>query len=349
MKTFEYVRATSVAEALVAAAGSGAHFLAGGTNIVDLMKGGAVVPSRLVDINGIPGLDQIQFQPNGDCRIGALVSNTQLSRHTQVLEQFPAVVEALLSGASAQLRNVATVGGNILQQTRCSYYYDTASPCNRRHAHSGCAALHGENASHAVVGWTTSCIATHPSDLCVALAALGAIVELESAEGVRHMTMDELYALPDAQGIGGPSLLPSEMVVAITIPAEAAKFAEHSCYLKVRDRTSFAFALVSTTAALRLEGDRVLEARIALGGVAHKPWRAYNAEQTLKNAFADTDAFARAAVVAMNEAAPSGDNSYKIELARRIISSALSRAVQGSQRNLRALPASPFSRSAQGE
>jgi xanthine dehydrogenase YagS FAD-binding subunit len=342
MNTFEFVRPATVAEAVAAAAVPGAAYHAAGTNLLDLMKGGVMRPQRLVDVNRLPGLDRIEHGPDGAVRIGALVRNADLAHDSRFARQFPAVAEALLSGASAQLRNAATVGGNLLQRTRCAYFYDTASACNKRSPGTGCDAIGGENRLHAVLGWSGSCIATHPSDFCVPLAALGAVVEIEGRDGARDVPMVDFHRLPGDTPERETVLAPGDLVVAVRLPAEAARFAAHARYLKVRERTSYAFAVVSAAAALRMEGGRIAEARIALGGVALKPWRADAAEAVLAGAQPDEAAFRRAAEAALADARPSGDNAFKIELARRIVARALHLAAAGTPARIPALPASPF-------
>ncbi len=250
MKQFEYVRPSTIPEAVAAAGEPGAAYLASGTNLLDLMKGGAVRPDRLVDVTHLPGLDRIEPLPDGGMRIGALVRNADLARDPEFARAYPAVAEALLSGASAQLRNAATVGGNLMQRTRCGYFHDAASACNRREPGSGCDALHGENRLHAVLGWTPSCIATHPSDFCVPLVALDAIVEIEGSAGRRELALEDLHLLPGETPEHESALEPGELIVALRLPPDAADFARHARYLKLRDRTSYAFAVVSAAAAL---------------------------------------------------------------------------------------------------
>ena len=342
MNRFDYVRPATVPEAVAAASAPGAAFLAAGTNLLDLMKGGVARPSRLVDLGRLPGLDGIEDLPDGSVRIGALVRNADLAHHPEFARRFPAVAEALLSGASAQLRNAATVGGNLLQRTRCAYFYDTASACNKRAPGSGCDARGGENRLHAVLGWSEHCIATHPSDFCVPLAALDAAVEIEGAAGRREVPLEAFHRLPDDAPERESVLAPGELITAVRLPGEAAEFAAHARYVKLRERTSYAFAVVSAAAALRLDGERIAEARLALGGVALKPWRARAAEAALAGARPEADAFRRAAEVALADAKPSGDNGFKIELARRIIVRALTLASAGTPERVPALPASPF-------
>ena len=345
MNPFDYVRPTTVRDAVAAAAEPGAVYLAAGTNLLDLMKGNVTRPRKLVDISHLPDLDLIADLPDGSVRIGALVRNADLARDRNFARRFPAVAEALLSGASAQLRNAATVGGNLLQRTRCAYFYDVASACNKRNPGAGCDARGGDNRLHAVMGWSESCIATHPSDFCVPLVALDAVVEVEGKAGRREIPLETLHRLPGDTPQRESVLEPGEMIVAVRLPAEAARFAAHARYLKVRERTSYAFAVVSAAAALRLEGNTIAEARLALGGVAPKPWRARDAERLLAGARADTSTFHRAAAAALAEAKPSGDNGFKIELARRIAVRALTLAAAGTPERLPALPASPLATS----
>jgi xanthine dehydrogenase YagS FAD-binding subunit len=342
MNVFDYVRPASVQDAVAAGAEPGSAYLAAGTNLVDLMKGGVMRPRRLVDVSRLPGLDRIEDLPDGGVRIGALVRNADLAHGPGFARRFPAVAEALLSGASAQLRNAATVGGNLLQRTRCAYFYDTASACNKRAPGSGCDARGGDNRMHAVLGWSESCIATHPSDFCVPLVALDAVLEIEGPGGKREVALDSLHTLPGTTPERETVLAPGEMIVALRLPASAAGFAAHARYLKVRDRTSYAFAVVSAAAALRLEDGRIVEARLGLGGVAPKPWRARAAEQVLVGALPGADAFRQAAEAALADARPSGDNAFKIELARRLVQRALALAAAGTPDRVPPLPASPF-------
>ena len=343
MNRFDYVRAGSVAEAVAAAAEPGATYLAAGTNLLDLMKGGLTRPGRLVDVTHLPGLDRIEHLPGGGVRIGALVRNSDLAYDAGFAKAHPAVAEALLSGASAQLRNAATVAGNLLQRTRCPYFYDPASACNKRDPGAGCDARGGETRLHAVLGWSEHCIATHPSDFCVPLVSLDAVVEIEGRAGARAVPLEALYRLPDDRPDRETVLEPGDLIIALRLPPEAAAFAGHSRYLKVRDRTSYAFAVVSVAASLRLDGSRIGEARIALGGVALKPWRARDAEAALAGAAPTEAAFRAAADAALAAAEPSGDNAFKIELARRLIVRTLTRAAAGTPDRVPALPASAFS------
>jgi xanthine dehydrogenase YagS FAD-binding subunit len=342
MRSFDYVRPATVREAVLAAAEPGAAYLAGGTNLLDLMKGGVSQPHRLVDITHLPGLDRIEDLPDGSVRIGALVRNADLAHNVDFARRFPAVAEALLSGASAQLRNAATVGGNVLQRTRCAYFYDVSSACNKRNPGSGCDGRRGENSLHAILGWSDSCIATHPSDLCVALVALDAVVEIEGRAGRREVTLEVFHQLPGDTPDRESVLESGELIVAVRLPAEAVRCATHSRYLKVRERTSYAFAVVSAAAALRVEAGVIAQAGIALGGVAMKPWRAREAEQRLLGVGADALVFRRAADAALAGGRACGDNAYKIELARRVLARALALAAAGTPQRISALPGSPF-------
>lgn len=346
MNRFDYIRPASLPEAVAAAALPGSAYLAGGTNLLDLMKVGTTRPERVIDITRLPGLDRIEWLADGGVRIGAMVRNSDLAYDERFARAFPVVAEAVLSGASAQLRNAATVGGNLMQQTRCAYFHDTASACNRRVAGSGCDARDGENRLHAVLGWSEHCIATHPSDFCVPLVALDAVVEVEGPHGAREVPVDLLHTLPGATPERPTALAPGELIVALRLPAEAAGFSGNARYLKLRERTSYAFAVVSVAAALGFEGNQISKARIALGGVAAKPWRAREAEASLTNGPATREAFAKAAELALADALPSGNNAFKIELARRIVARALSLAAEGTPEVMPALPASPFSTTA---
>jgi len=343
MKSFDYVRASTIAEAIAASAMPGAAYLASGTNLLDLMKTGAARPDRLIDITHLAGLDRVERLADGGLRIGALVRNAHLAHDAAFARAYPAVAEALLSGASAQLRNAATVGGNLLQKTRCAYFYDPFSACNRREPGSGCAALQGENRLHAVLGWSPSCIAVHPSDFCVPLVALDAVVEIEGKGGRREIALDALHRLPGDAPERETVLEPGDLVTALRLPAEAASFAGHTRYLKLRERTSYAFAVVSAAAALDIADGTIRQARLALGGVAAKPWRARAAEQSLAGARPGEAAFERAAEAALADARPSGDNAFKIELARRLVVRTLTLAAAGTPQRLPALPGSPFS------
>jgi len=343
MRPFDYLRPDSIEAAVAAAQAPDAAYLAGGTNLLDLMKGDVMRPARIVDITHLPALNGIERDADGGAWIGALVRNADLAFDDTFAHDFPAVAEALLSGASPQLRNAATVGGNLMQRTRCAYFQNTASACNRRAPGSGCDALDGLNANHAVLGWNSACIATHPSDFCVALAALDATVEIAGPEGRRSVALTDFHRLPGDDPADETVLARGELVVGVRLPAEAATLAWHSRYLKVRERTSYAFALVSAAVGLAIDAQgTITDARIALGGVAAKPWRARVAEAGLIGARGGVEAYAAAGRAAFAEARPSGDNTYKIRLGQNIVARALARAAAGTPRELPALPGSPF-------
>jgi len=323
---FEYVRADSVADAIRALEGPDAQALAGGTNLVDLMKYDVVRPRRVVDINRLP-LRTIEAMPDGGLKIGTLVSNSELAWDRRVVKRYPLLASAILAGASAQLRNAATTGGNLLQRTRCYYFYDPSTACNKREPGSGCSAIGGVNRIHAILGASDSCIAVHPSDMCVALAALDAIVHLEGAGGRRTLSFSEFHRLPADRPQHDNTMRAGELITAIELPAS--DFSENYTYIKVRDRLSFAFALVSVAAALRIEDGAIVEARLALGGVAHKPWRDRGAEQGLRGKVPDQSAFSSCADAILHEAKGCGQNNFKIELARRTIIRALRQAAAG--------------------
>jgi xanthine dehydrogenase YagS FAD-binding subunit len=324
MNTFSYTRATDVATAVREVAADGAaKFIAGGTNLIDLMKENVARPSRLIDINRLP-LAAVQPGPDGGLRLGALVTNTDVAYHPEVERRYPLLSRAILAGASPQLRNMATVGGNLMQRTRCYYFYDTATPCNKREPGSGCPALHGFNRIHAILGASEHCIAVHPSDMCVALAALEAVVRVTGPDGDRAIPFAEFHRLPGDTPHLDTNLRPDEIITAVDLPAKG--FAEHHAYLKVRDRQSYAFALVSVAAALEMDGDTITEARLALGGVAHKPWRDRQAEALLHGKGATRDNFRPVAEALLRDATGFGHNDFKVELAKRAIVRALSQA-----------------------
>ena len=327
MNNFDYARATDIADAVRRiAADAGARFVAGGTNIIDLMKEGVARPSRLIDITHLP-LDRVDDTADRGLRIGALVRNSDLAWHPQIEARYPLLASALLAGASAQLRNMATTGGNLLQRTRCFYFYDTTTPCNKREPGSGCSALDGINRMHAILGASEHCIAVHPSDMCVALAALDARVLATGPDGERGIPFADFHRLPGDRPEIDTTLRADEIITAVELPAKG--FAKNYSYLKIRDRLSYAFALVSVAAALEIEGGTVKEARLALGGVAHKPWRDRAAEDALKDAPATRESFARAAHVLLRDARGYGHNDFKIELAQRTIVRALAQAAAG--------------------
>ncbi|CAM3065789.1 xanthine dehydrogenase family protein subunit M [Paracoccus nototheniae] len=338
MNPFDYTRADGLDAAIDAATDRGGALLAGGTNLLDLMKIGVATPSRLIDITRLP-LREIE-DLDGGLRIGAMVGNADLARHPLVLARFPAVAEALLSGASPQLRNAASTGGNIMQSTRCSYFQDPLSPCSRREPGSRCSAIGGVTRNHAVLGWTPACIATHPSDLCVALAAFDAVVDIAGPTGPRAVPMADFHPLPDATGMP-PALAAGEVITHIRLP-DPGGMARHARYVKLRERTSFAFAIVSAAAGVEVVEGRIVAARLALGGVAARPWRAHQAEAALIGQPPTESAFVHAADLALRDAVPSGDNAAKIVLASRIAVRALMRAAAGTPDRLPALPASVF-------
>jgi xanthine dehydrogenase YagS FAD-binding subunit len=323
---FSYARAADIDGALRLVAHPGAQFIAGGTNLVDLMKGGIANPDRLVDITQITALAQIYELPAGGIRIGALATNSDTAKHPLIRERYPLLAQALLSGASQQLRNMATLGGNILQRTRCGYFYDMGfGECNKRDPGSGCAAIHGFNRNHAIFGTSDSCIATHPSDMCVALVALEAMVQLRSSRGSRGVPLTEFLRLPGDTPQTDNNLGSGEIITAVDLPPN--RLQAHSAYLKVRDRASYAFALVSVAAALEMQDDLVKDARIVLGGVAHKPWPVPEAARLLCGKRADGAAFREVAAAALRGAAPHEHNAFKVELGKRAVVRALSSAV----------------------
>lgn len=319
MEAISYERATDVAAALHAVREPGAMFIGGGTNLLDLMKGGVARPSKLVDITRLGGeLDAISTLPNGGLHIGALVRNSDAANHPLVREGYPLLAQALLAGASAQLRNMATVGGNLMQRTRCPYFYDTAfSACNKRLPGSGCSAIEGHNRSHAIFGASAQCIAVNPSDMSVALAALDASVHVAGDEGERIIPFSEFHRLPQDRPDVDTTLRPGELITAVRLPPSG--FAQHAYYLKLRDRASYAFALVSVAAALQFDGTTVSNLRIALGGVAHKPWRATHAEQMLVGRPLTDAGLRDAAAAELREAHPQRENRFKVTLAERAI------------------------------
>jgi xanthine dehydrogenase YagS FAD-binding subunit len=318
VNNFSYVRADDVDSALRLGAQPGAAFIAGGTNLVDLIKGGIEQPRMLVDITRITALGQIQESAQGGVRIGALAPNSDLAVHPVIASRYPLLSQALLSGASAQLRNMATVGGNLLQRTRCYYFYDAGfARCNKRQPGSGCAAREGYNRIHAVLGGSEQCIAVNPSDMCVALAALDAVVEVRSLRGTHRMPLTEFHRLPGDTPQRDANLGAGELITAVDLPAS--RYARHSYYLKLRDRASYAFALVSVAVGLELDGEHITAAGVALGGVAPKPWRLVEFEKALQGRrLAELDLSALAAA-ALGSAETLPYNQFKPELARRAI------------------------------
>lgn len=327
MTRFEYMRATSLDDAGRAASMPGARILAGGTNLVDLLKYDVERPARLVDITRLPGLGAIEDQPDGGLRIGALVTNSAAAEDARVRERYPLLASAILAGATPQLRNAATTGGNLLQRTRCYYFYDVATPCNKRAPGSGCPAIAGVNRIHAILGASEHCIATHPSDMCVALAALEAVVQLRGPDGARAIPFADFHRLPGDTPQHDNTLRAGEVVTAVDLPAQG--FAAHHSYLKTRDRQSYSFALVSVAVGLEMDGGSIGAARIALGGVAHKPWRVTEAEQALRGQAPGPAAFAAAAERILKGAQGHSHNTFKIALAQRAIPRALTQAASG--------------------
>lgn len=328
MNSFTYTRANGVAEALELGAGDGAKYLGGGTNLVDLMRETVERPDALVDVTGLS--TAIEELPEGGLRIGAGVRNSAVAGHPAVRSRYPVLARALLAGASGQIRNMATVGGNILQRTRCTYFYDDdGSRCNKRQPGEGCDALEGFNRIHAILGASPACIATHPSDMCVALAALDATVHISGAAGVRAVPLTAFHRLPGDTPQVETVLEPGELITAVALPA--LPFAARSTYRKVRDRASYAFALVSVAAALDLADGIVRDVRLALGGVAHKPWRALAAEDALRGKPADAEHFRAAAEAELAEARPFAHNAFKVELAKRAITAALQELTEPAQ------------------
>jgi xanthine dehydrogenase YagS FAD-binding subunit len=326
MNRFSYVRADDVQAAVRARAQDpSARFIAGGTNLVDLMKYHVEAPTRLIDITHLP-LKQIE-EVGGGLRIGALVPNTDVAYDARVEQRYPLLASAILAGATPQLRNMASTGGNLLQRTRCLYFYDTATPCNKRQPGSGCAALNGLNRQHAILGTSDHCIATHPSDMAVALAALDANVRVAGPAGERTIAFHDFHRLPGNEPQRDTNLRDDELILSVDLPADG--FASNYTYLKLRDRLSYAFALVSVAAALKLEGDRIVEARLAMGGVAHKPWRDRAVERQLAGQPATKESFRQAALLFLKDAQGKGFNDFKIELARRAIVRGLSQAAAG--------------------
>jgi xanthine dehydrogenase YagS FAD-binding subunit len=326
MINFQYARANDVADAVRQIAGDPtAKFIAGGTNLIDLMKEDVERPTRLIDISRLP-LKTVEETRDGGLRIGALVPNSDLAWHPKIEQRYPLLSSAILAGASAQLRNMASTGGNLLQRTRCYYFYDTATPCNKREPGSGCSAINGVNRMHAILGTSDACIATHPSDMCVALAALEATVHVAGPSGARVIAFADFHRLPGDTPQRDSNLRSDEIITAVELPAQG--FAANYSYLKIRDRLSYAFALVSVAAALELDGDGIKDARLALGGVAHKPWRDLSAEAALRGQAANPASFARAADLLLREAKGFAHNTFKIDLARRAVVRALTQAAK---------------------
>ncbi len=320
MNPFDFARATDLADAARRGSAAGAKYLGGGTNLIDLMRETIERPAALVDVTGLPhGIEEL---PGGGLMIGAAARNTAVAEHPLVRQRYPVLTRAIVAGASAQIRNMATVGGNLLQRTRCAYFYDDeGSRCNKRQPGQGCDAREGFNRMHAILGASEACIAVHPSDMCVALAALDAVVHLTGSTGARSLPLTELHRLPGDRPDIETMLEPGELISAIELPPMP--LAARSTYRKVRDRSSYAFALVSVAAAIQVTDGRIEDVQLALGGVAHKPWRAWKAEAALRGQPADAAAFAAAADAELADARPLKDNGFKIELARRTIAAVL--------------------------
>ncbi|KYC42411.1 FAD-binding molybdopterin dehydrogenase [Scytonema hofmannii PCC 7110] len=327
MNNFTYIRATSVKDAVQrSTANKNATYIAGGTNLVDRLKGFLDEPSQLIDISRLE-MKRISRTTNGGLLIGALVSNTAVADHPDIRRDYPILSRAILAGASQQIRNMATVGGNLLQRTRCPYYYDTAFPCNKRQPGTSCPAATGINRGHAILGASDQCVAVHPSDMCVALAALDAVVVVESPKGKRQIPMVDFHRLPGNTPQRDTNLEPGELITSIILPPIS--FAKSGVYLKLRDRTSYAFALISVAAAVDLSGDKIKEARLAMGGVAHKPWRPTEAEKFLIGKTANVTTFEQAADIALREAKPLTHNKFKVDMAKRAIRRALTISAKG--------------------
>jgi xanthine dehydrogenase YagS FAD-binding subunit len=323
-----YSRAADAADAIHRAEAPDAKYLGGGTNLVDLMRETVEVPSALVDVTGLSAA--IEESVDGGLMIGAAARNTALAEHPAVRARYPMLTRAIVAGASAQIRNMATVGGNLLQRTRCTYFYDTdGSRCNKRSPGEGCDAIEGFNRAHAILGASPACVATHPSDMCVALAALDAVVHLKGASGERSVALCDLHTLPEDRPDIETVLEPGELITAVELPPST--IAGHSTYRKVRDRSSYAFALVSIAAALELEGDTVADVRLALGGVAPKPWRAWRAEEVLRGRPATERSFHEAADAELADASPLSGNGFKVDLARRLLAAVLQQLTEGAR------------------
>lgn len=327
MRPFKYLRVKEPQEAIkLVMANKNSQFLAGGTNLLDLMKEDVERPDELVDITRIKMAD-VKETAHG-VSIGGFGKNTSTANHPLIRQNFPLLTQAILAGASAQIRNMATNGGNLNQRTRCSYFYETAMPCNKRDPGTGCGAFDGINRMHAIFGWSDKCIAVNPSDMCIALAALDAVVKIQEANGQeRSLPFTDYHRLPGDMPQKDNNLKHGELVTSIEIPNN--RFANNSSYLKIRDRSSYAFALISIAAALELEGDLVKDVRIAMGGVAHKPWRALNAERFLKGKKATASNFKAAAEQEMQHAKAFEYNKFKIEMGKRAIVRALTQAMNG--------------------
>jgi xanthine dehydrogenase YagS FAD-binding subunit len=330
MHTFEFIRPADAAAAVAAAAqaktaqqGADVRFVAGGTTLVDLMKLNVETPARLIDINRLP-LDKVEATPDGGLKIGATVRNSDLAHHPTVQRDYPVLSQALLAGASAQLRNMATTAGNLLQRTRCMYFRDTAMPCNKREPGTGCPAITGSNRTLAVLGTSEHCIATNPSDMCVAMAALEATIHVQGPKGARAIPFGDFYLLPGSTPNRETVLEPGDLVTHVTLPPPIA--GSKQVYLKLRDRASYEFALASAAIVITVASGNVTRVRIALGGVGTKPWRSHEAEAALAGKPANAASFRKAAEAAMRDSKPQSENKFKIELAKRCLAHALQTA-----------------------
>ncbi|HET6973281.1 MAG TPA: xanthine dehydrogenase family protein subunit M [Pyrinomonadaceae bacterium] len=327
MHTFEFIRPPDAAAAIAAAAksktaqqGADVRFMGGGTTLIDLMKLSVETPDRVLDINRLP-LDKIEVMPDGGLKIGATARNSDLAYHAKVQSDYSVLSQAILLGASAQIRNMATVAGNLLQRTRCVYFRDTAMPCNKREPGTGCPAITGHNRTLAIFGASEHCIATNPSDMCIALAALEATVHIQGPKGTRAVAFGDFHVLPGNTPQRETVLEPGDLITHVTLPPPVAGSKQH--YLKLRDRASYEFALASTAVVLTIAGGKITRARIALGGVGTKPWRSPEAEAALTGKPANEATFRQAAEAALQGAKPQSENRFKIELAKRCITHAL--------------------------
>ena len=332
MHTFQFSRPTDPAAAIAGAAqaktaqqGADVRFVAGGTTLIDLMKLNVETPARVIDVNRLP-LDKIEATPDGGLKIGATVRNSDLAHHPTVQRDYAVLSQAILSGASAQLRNMATTAGNLLQRTRCVYFRDTAMPCNKREPGTGCPAITGSNRTLAILGASEHCIATNPSDMCVAMAALEATIHVQGPKGSRAIPIGDFHLLPGSTPNRETVLEPGDLIVHVTLPRPIA--GSKQVYLKLRDRASYEFALASAAIVLTIAGGKVTQARIALGGVGTKPWRSPEAEAALVGKSADAANFRHAAEASMRNAKPQSENKFKIELAKRCLAHALQMAAK---------------------
>jgi xanthine dehydrogenase YagS FAD-binding subunit len=331
MNRFSYTRVTDVDGAVSQKRTSGAKFVAGGTNLIDLMKYNVERPDRLIDITNLP-MRRIVDAPDGGLRIGALVTNAATAYDERIVARYPMLANAILSGASPQLRNAATTGGNLMQRTRCYYFYDVATPCNKREPGSGCPAIGGVNRIHAILGTSEHCIATHPSDMCVAMAALEARINVTGPAGDRTIPIADFHRLPDNHPEIDTTLKEDELIISVDLPNE--DFSKNFTYLKLRDRASYAFALVSVAAGLKVEDGKIAVARVALGGVAPKAWRNIEAERGLVGQAPGDKAFAAFAEAVLADAKPQSQNAFKIPLAKRAIVRALRQAADGTPQTI---------------